>query len=178
MCSMARRWKGGGRLRQKGVDVLLATHMLTHVFRKNAKHVKLLAGDADFAPLVRALVMEGAYVTVWYARGSGSADLLEAADASDILAPHYAMTHTVGSFKDRHPAPNIYNSAGPSNHNMVHKKRGRTPHGEANLYHLDRWLLVAPSPDYPGQFTHIFYEDMEGLEHMADAYGITVTWDQ
>src|SRR5258706_4789670 len=72
----------GKGIQQKGVDVLLSVHMLTHVFRKNVKHVSLLAGDADFAPLVRALVMEGAYVTVRYARSSYATELLESADVA------------------------------------------------------------------------------------------------
>jgi len=57
---------GTRSLRQKGVDVLLAVDMLDHAFRKNMEEVYLLAGDADFVPLVEAVTRVGTWVNVVY----------------------------------------------------------------------------------------------------------------
>ena len=55
-----------GNIRQKGVDVLLAVEMLDHAFRKNMDEAWLLAGDADFVPLVEAVTRLGTWVNVIY----------------------------------------------------------------------------------------------------------------
>ena len=62
--------------RQKGIDVHIAVHMLMHVVRKNTMKVTLFAGDADFLPLVQALVLEGAQVTVVFESRSAAVDLI------------------------------------------------------------------------------------------------------
>jgi len=56
----------GADRRQKGVDVQLAVDMMTHAFRGNITRATLFAGDADFLPLIRALVGEGLHVTLWH----------------------------------------------------------------------------------------------------------------
>ena len=75
---------GTGR-RQKGVDVKLAVDMMTQAFRGNTSRVTLLAGDADFEPLVRALVGEGMDVTLWHPP-QASSDLKGAADVTRLLS--------------------------------------------------------------------------------------------
>jgi uncharacterized LabA/DUF88 family protein len=62
------RKKGGPRDRrgQKKVDVGLAVDMLTNSFRRNMDEAGLLAGDIDFAPLLRALALEGMPVTLFH----------------------------------------------------------------------------------------------------------------
>ena len=52
--------------RQKGVDVRLSVDMMTHAFRGKIGRVTLFAGDADFVPLLQALVSEGLHVTLWH----------------------------------------------------------------------------------------------------------------
>lgn len=47
------------RFRQKEVDVLLATDMLTHGYDGNMRQAILIAGDLDFRPIVEALVRRG-----------------------------------------------------------------------------------------------------------------------
>jgi uncharacterized LabA/DUF88 family protein len=49
----------------KQVDISLTTEMLTHAHRKHYDTAILIAGDADYCPLVRAVKAEGARVHVW-----------------------------------------------------------------------------------------------------------------
>lgn len=71
--------------RQKGVDVKLAVDMMTQAFRGNTSRVTLLAGDADFEPLVRSLVGEGIDVTLWHPP-QANADLKGAADITRLFS--------------------------------------------------------------------------------------------
>jgi hypothetical protein len=53
--------------------------MMTQAFRGNISKARLFAGDADFIPLVKALVSEGLHITLWHppqanAELKGSAD--------------------------------------------------------------------------------------------------------
>jgi NYN domain len=100
--------EGGKALKQKGVDVLLAIHALGHVYRNNTKEVVLLTGDGNFTPLVRELVREGAYVTVWHEKKSTAADLVEAADFSKDLNALQALSATTESFRLKHPIPRMF----------------------------------------------------------------------
>jgi uncharacterized LabA/DUF88 family protein len=68
------------RLRQKEVDVLLATDMLTHGYDGNMRKAILIAGDLDFRPIVEALVRRGVFIEIWYERKSGARELPGAAD--------------------------------------------------------------------------------------------------
>ena len=70
----------GEKARQKGVDIQLAVHMLTHVSRGTIRRVTLLAGDADFQPLADAIVGEGGYLTLWADKRSAATSLRHAVD--------------------------------------------------------------------------------------------------
>lgn len=65
---------------QKKVDVMIAVDMMMHTFRRNMHRATLLTGDADFKPLVDALVREGMQVTLWYPLGETAQELIDAAD--------------------------------------------------------------------------------------------------
>jgi len=80
----ARKRRGRG-YEQKKVDVMIAVDMLSHSFRRNMHQATLLTGDEDFKPLVDALVTDGMFVTLWYPPGKTSHELLESADARQIL---------------------------------------------------------------------------------------------
>jgi hypothetical protein len=67
-------------LEQKTVDVMLAVDMLSHTFRRNMLSTTLLSGDADFKPLLDALVQYGMNVTLWYPANETSTELIQAAD--------------------------------------------------------------------------------------------------
>jgi len=71
--------------RQKGVDVRLAVDMMTHAFRGKIGRATLFAGDADFVPLVQALVSEGIHVTLWHP-AQANRDLKGAADSNRIFS--------------------------------------------------------------------------------------------
>lgn len=71
--------------RQKGVDVRLTVDMMTHAFRGIVGRATLFAGDADFIPLVKALVSEGLHVTVWHP-DQANADLRAAADSTRLFS--------------------------------------------------------------------------------------------
>jgi uncharacterized LabA/DUF88 family protein len=74
------------RLRQKEVDVLLTTDMLTHGYDGNMEKAVLIAGDLDLRPIVEALVRRGVFVEVWYEKKSGARELPGAADFGRQLA--------------------------------------------------------------------------------------------
>ncbi|MGR9465914.1 NYN domain-containing protein [Rhizobium leguminosarum] len=56
----------GSNRRQKGVDVRLSVDMMTYAFRGTISKATLFAGDADFVPLIEALVREGLHITLWH----------------------------------------------------------------------------------------------------------------
>jgi uncharacterized LabA/DUF88 family protein len=75
---------GAGRSRkQKEIDVGLAVDALTHAFRGNMDHAVVITADADFTPLLRALVEAGTYVTL--VGRNPSKDLQLAADVFHAL---------------------------------------------------------------------------------------------
>lgn len=75
----------GANKRQKGVDVRLAVDMMTHAFRGTITHATLFAADADFTPLIKALVAEGIHVTLWHP-SQANRDMKGAADSSRLFS--------------------------------------------------------------------------------------------
>jgi uncharacterized LabA/DUF88 family protein len=78
------RYRRGRGREQKKVDVMIAVDMMIHTIRRNMSKATLLAGDADFAPLLNALSNEGMFVTLVHP-ASASTDLLAAADARKLI---------------------------------------------------------------------------------------------
>jgi len=74
----------GADRRQKGVDVQLAVDMMTHAFRGTITRATLFAGDADFIPLIKALVSEGLHVTLWHPPQANN-ELKGAADSTRLF---------------------------------------------------------------------------------------------
>ena len=74
------RYRKGRGLEQKKVDVMIAVDMMIHTIRRNMSEAQLMAGDADFTPLLNALSNEGMFVTLIHPP-KASKDLLAAADA-------------------------------------------------------------------------------------------------
>ncbi len=68
------------RVRQKGVDALLAVDMLDGAFSSIYDVAVLVAGDADFVPVVEAVRRRGVMVVVAAARESLAEELRRAAD--------------------------------------------------------------------------------------------------
>jgi uncharacterized LabA/DUF88 family protein len=66
--------------RSKRVDITLATDMLSHAHRKNYDVAVLVAGDADYVPLVEAVKHEGQQVVLWFVQDGLNPALRAAAD--------------------------------------------------------------------------------------------------
>jgi len=94
-----------GNIRQKGVDVRLAVEMLDNAFRKNMGAVLLLAGDADFVPLVEAVTRLGTWVEVYYAPKGAAKELYSAADKGVPIALNDFWSWNTQAFRDSHPLP-------------------------------------------------------------------------
>lgn len=82
--------RGGGRRRpprQKGVDTLIAVHMLVGAFTGIYDVGVLIAGDADFVPVVREVRRRGVMVVLAAATASVSEELRRAADRFIPIGP-------------------------------------------------------------------------------------------
>lgn len=75
----------GGK--SKGVDISLATDMLTHAFQNHFDVAVLLAGDADYKPLVGRVKSLGKLVWVWYFGDKEAGLGPELKLASDLFIP-------------------------------------------------------------------------------------------
>ncbi len=95
----------GKRRRQKEVDVLLATDMLTHGFNGNMKTAVLLSGDLDFRPIIEALVRHGVFVEVWYHWTSIATELPGAADFGREIGFRQLHSWNTESFQRKHRIP-------------------------------------------------------------------------
>ncbi len=72
---------GKGTPKQKGVDVLLATDMITKAYNNHYDFAILLAGDSDFLEVVNAVKDSGLRVFGMYFREHITDDLYDAFDA-------------------------------------------------------------------------------------------------
>ena len=103
----------GQNRRQKGVDVHLAVDMMTHAFRGNIAKATLFAADADFVPLVKALVAEGLHVTLWHPL-IASSELKGAADSTRL----FDFKSDYGCFTRDGEGAAFYLGASTSGHNI------------------------------------------------------------
>lgn len=83
------------KLRQKAVDTLLAVDMLVGAFDRTYDLALLVAGDADFVPVVEEVRRRGRWVVVGAEEETLSADLRRAADRVQEIkkAPANPMQH-------------------------------------------------------------------------------------
>jgi uncharacterized LabA/DUF88 family protein len=128
----------GKERRQKGVDVKLAVDMLTHAFRGNITRATLFAGDADFEPLIHALVNEGLHTTLWHPP-QASKGLKSAADSTVLF--NFKDHHRCFSIDGEKPAfGNVSMGGGPENGTFRHTTHvdatGRTFSGVWSNDHL------------------------------------------
>jgi len=73
-------WVKNGDYRQKGVDSLIAIDMITKAYESQYDEAILIAGDADFVEIVKAVKSVGARVTGAYFQSSASKDLVDEFD--------------------------------------------------------------------------------------------------
>jgi uncharacterized LabA/DUF88 family protein len=96
----AHRRKRG--LEQKQVDVRIAVDMLTHAHRRNMRRCTLITGDADFIPVVEAVVREGVFIEIHYPVGCTNQKLLRAA-SSRVALDHRRFSYLLTKdFKQMH----------------------------------------------------------------------------
>jgi len=69
-------WTGVGKYRQKGVDSLIAIDMITKAYEDQYDEAVLVAGDADFLEIVKAVKTVGPRVTGAYFENNIRDDLL------------------------------------------------------------------------------------------------------
>lgn len=81
----ARRGKDRSALRQKAVDTLIAVDMLVGAFDGIYDLALLVAGDADFVPVVEEVRRKGRWVVVAAEKESLSPELLRAADRVQLI---------------------------------------------------------------------------------------------
>lgn len=80
---------GSGSLKQKGVDVLLATDMITKAYTDQYEFAILIAGDSDFLEVVNAVKDSGKRVVGMYFKEHIADDLYDALDTRIELNNFY-----------------------------------------------------------------------------------------
>lgn len=104
---------GSRRRRQKEVDILLATDMLTHGFNRSMTHAILVTGDLDFRPVVETLVRSGVFVYVWYEKRSAAKELHLASDFGSEISWHGLYNWNTEDFRRVHHPPTHTMAHGP-----------------------------------------------------------------
>ena len=122
--------------RQKEVDILLATDMLTHGFNGSMQKAVLLAGDLDFRPIVEALVRHGVFVEVWYHRSSVAQDLPGAADFGHVIRFRELYSWNSQRFQDAHRVPRDEENVGQPRSEFL--KAGSVKERYVQLYRFER----------------------------------------
>jgi hypothetical protein len=85
------RWNRRQGLHQKGVDVLLAVDVLSHVLSGATDHVTLVVSDLDFYPIFDALHQTRVKSHLVYSGSSTSDELIEAADTTMRLTKTFLL---------------------------------------------------------------------------------------
>ncbi len=76
--------------RTKGVDITLAIDMLANAIDNNYDAAVLVAGDADYVPLVEEVKRRGKMVVLWFFERSGlSPELRRAADVFEAYEEYF-----------------------------------------------------------------------------------------
>jgi uncharacterized LabA/DUF88 family protein len=87
--------KTSRQTKSKGVDITLTIDMLSHAFLDNYEAAVLIAGDADYVPLVDEIKRRGKNIYIAFFEGAGSglsADLRLRADGFHALNDEFAAT--------------------------------------------------------------------------------------
>jgi uncharacterized LabA/DUF88 family protein len=169
----------GGKMRQKGVDIMIAVHMLTHSFQGNMEHATLLTGDLDFKPLIDTLVQDGMDVTLWFDSASTNKELIYAADAKKPIDILSILAHTKPEFQKKHPYPRIWTDAGPKANGFAFVREGVTATGEkVELFqNPQEKLIVRAVKDSHNVNHHVAHPDLDFLEKMwQECYKTSIKW--
>jgi uncharacterized LabA/DUF88 family protein len=171
----------GGDIVQKGVDILIAVHMLTHSFRGVIDRAVLFAGDRDFTPLVLALVQQGIYVTVGYHPKSISEELLDAADDRLEYDTCKLWNFATPQFKRRFPAPFVSNlileNYPATEHSVI--RSGGYQDEEVKIYKARNTceIYLPVADDYATNFYYsISHPDEKVIMKILEERNIAVSW--
>src|SRR5260370_31293287 len=171
----------GKRRRQKEVDILLATDMLTHGFNGNMEKSVLLAGDLDFRPIVEALVRHGVFVEVWYHRSSIAQDLPGAADFGHALRFRQLHSWNTEHFQTARPLPRDSENVGKPQAEIL--RVGAISNHRVELYQVERegaqwhtttfyfWIDTGR-----GSSIHVSDEDAALIERYVTVQYGPITW--
>jgi hypothetical protein len=171
-----------GNTRQKGVDVLLAAEMLDHSVRKNMDQAWLLAGDADFVPLVEAVTRLGTWVEVFYDSHAASKELHSAADQG--IAFGFLDMYSWGTNKVRRRCQLPEQLDFRSDHRVGLAQsstiiRGKDEAGRDYLYgkspNQERFILALNTADSSIAFRH---DKLDVLRNFGNEYFGKIVWTE
>jgi len=164
------------RLRQKEVDVLLATDMLTHGYDGNIEKAVLIAGDLDFRPIVDALVRRGVFVEIWYEQKSGAKELWWAADFGRELNFRSLYALNTNSFQSRNRLPRSQETH-DAFINITLDRRGLSKEGrEVHLMQDSGRGEFALSVTAPGTMYWFMHDDRGVLERYFEIVFGPIDW--
>lgn len=165
------------KARQKKVDVMLAVDMLTFGLSKNMTVATLLAGDADFVPIIEALVRAGTFTRVLFEKRSASRELYHAADARLELSVQMLHQWMSSDWRQAHHLPEQGAQDGlpvlPDNDCMREGQMSTRKalvffrHGKYTLYIEGAWH---------GQCLVLTHQDFAVLERYATLHHGTISW--
>jgi uncharacterized LabA/DUF88 family protein len=170
----------GGRARQKGVDIMIAVHMLTHCFRRNMEKATLLTGDLDFKPLLESLVQDGMDVTLWFDNLSASKDLVYAADSQRELSVLTLLDCASKDFLERNPQPKRYLQQGKKNENLTLIKTGKINSDmDVELYkdNAGEFVLLYPDTSNHGYYMYWQHSNHTSIEKLMSDLKMHVNWE-
>ena len=149
---------GDRKQRQKGVDVLIAVNVLSHVARGDLDKVVLLAGDADFVPLVKAVVEMGTVIDVAAESKSVSTDMMHAPDFFREITNDDLFAWTVESLKKELPFPKSvpHTVVREKSNDYVEWSNGKIDHF---VHQGETWYL--PKPEERGSYTHSSIDELK-----------------
>lgn len=73
------------KLTQKGVDVALATDLISHAFKGTAQKITVLAGDYDFLPALQAVSDLGVKINLLCSKNSVAEELFDVVDKVQFI---------------------------------------------------------------------------------------------
>jgi NYN domain len=172
----------GGRARQKGVDIMIAVHTLTHSFRHNMEQVTLLTGDLDFKPLIDALVQDGMDVTLWFDPISTSQELIYSADSQQKITIHSIHSSTSIEFRAKHHMVQSFSQSGKQTGGYSLVKSGTDAAGKVVEFFESNnpidypKLVVIPDPYNSGYYLHFKHKDLGFIEKVLEDDQHQITW--
>ena len=161
--------------RQKEVDILLATDMLTHGFNGSMRSAVLLSGDLDFRPVVETLVRHGVFVEVWYHRSSVAEDLPGAADFGRELKFRQLHSWNTKSFQKDYRLPSECEPAGGPVGELLRVGSVMGYPAELRRHHhksIDLWVTTEP-----GSTLRISDEDENLIERYVAIQYASIQWE-